>query len=565
MISGAETCIFDFLTPAQIALVQSMSYPDVTTAITAALATGNNLYFPPGGYGHTGGLVQDDNAHKGQSVRGSGDGTNANGSGGQTNRNATIFKKLSGSATGYQFDSDFGTLQDIRFDNGGLNGICLLISCHNARAKNIVAGNMNAATTDSTVLIDGMNVSSIDTLSFFGNNYCQLDMRPVAAAYGALYSEFRNIILTDVLGSYSMILSTVEVCNFYNLVSEGTLRFNNVVRNCNFFGTTSEALPIAKRFISTSNSYQNVGNLNFFGLRINSNTADRGSVPLIDLNYTYGVEMHGVQFEDGYSAAPWFISLQAARQFMIKNASVKTVADYRFVESVSGTYYSEDIVVDNCNSLTDFPGTPYVGTNTWGYYSKSLSVSNTEMKNVLTTSTATATAIAGRVAMTNCKGRVTVLAGYTHIRMLFQNCDEVLDDDGYSYMTNCTLQNGAYVGSGKAKSTVITLAAAATYTWSGAIPVSSLVKNFACFNVTAITGALTSYNVGYTAKTNAFGAAVAKTIGTLQYSQSFIDLSPVYNEQSGADDIIFTGVGGNFATGTIRAYVVYEPLGFITS
>lgn len=566
MIEGAEVCIFDFFTQAQIDAVQANQFPDVTAEIAAALATGKNLYFPAGGYGHTGGLLQNNFGGKGQNVRGEAQGKIPQ----SPNTNGTVLKKLSGSLTGYRYDSDFGSIQDIQFDNNGLNGICLHISCHYGYVKNIIVGNMNAATTDATVFFESVNVSKIDTVNFFGYNYLPVEFYDTnSTLYGALYTDFNNFTFGVQGGNcvYGIKLSSVINCKFYNFNIEEPLRFENNNTNNDFYSLKSEMIPITKSFITFSASYENNHTNNFFGARHANFDADRTTVPVVDIQYARNTNFYGCGFEDNFSVAPIIFNLLAARQFSVRDCTVRSANNYTFINTSPSTYYNEDIVVDNCASYATLGASGSVGTCVWSGYARALSVSNTNMKQTLGFNAAIAVPDYANVTFTNVTpglNGILVNAGYTHVSMNFINCKNVVDDDGWAYLTNCVLQNGVYVGNGKAKSTLLTLTASGTATWSNAIPLSCIIKNVTLYNVDD-TGQ--DYDVGNAnVGVDKWGNNVSKAAGTAQFSQSYDVLYPLYNPNSGADNLVLTATAGNFTNGAkVRACIVYEPLGYLTS
>ena len=566
MIQGAEVCIFDFFTQAQIDAVKANQFPDVTAEITAALATGKNLYFPAGGYGHTGGLLQSNQIGKGSNVRGEAQGTVPT----LPNTNGTVLKKLSGLATGYRFDSDYGSIQNIQFDNNGLNGRCFHVSCHYGYVKNIIVGNMNASTTDATVFFESVNVSTIDTINFTGYNYLPIEFFDTnTTLYGALYTGFYNIVIGAQGGNcvYGIFLSSVINCSFYDCAIEEPLRFANNNTNNDFYSLKSEGLSVTKSLISCSSSSENNHTNNFFGFRTANFGADRTTVPMISLTNTRNFNFYGMTFEDNFSAAPVMFALSSVRQFSVRDCVVKSANAYTFIATTLTTYYSEDIIVDNCSSYANLGTAGPVGTCLWSGYAKALSVSNTNMRQVFNFNAAVAVPDYANVTLTNVTpglNGIVVNAGYTHVSMSFNNCKNITDDDGWAYLTNCVLQNGVYVASGKAKSIVLTLTASATATWSNAIPLSCIIKNVTLYNISD-TGQ--NYNVGNAnVGADKWGANVSKAAGTTQFSQSYDILYPLYNPNSGADNIVLTATAGNFTNAaTVRACLVYEPLGYLTS
>jgi hypothetical protein len=95
-----KVCVFDFMTAAEIAAVQAYSYPDVATAVQAALDTGYPVHAPGGGYGLSARLNMNALAHMGQRFFGDGPAREDLGTG----TNKTIFKPTSAVSVGIFLD-----------------------------------------------------------------------------------------------------------------------------------------------------------------------------------------------------------------------------------------------------------------------------------------------------------------------------------------------------------------------------------------------------------------------------------------------------------------------------
>lgn len=93
----------------------------------------------------------------------------------------------------------------------------------------------------------------------------------------------------------------------------------------------------------------------------------------------------------------------------------------------------------------------------------------------------------------------------------------------------------------------------ASVTASGAIPAGALVVGCSECVTTAITGA-TSFSVGYTGSTSAFGSGLGISLGST--NRGLIGPNPFYS----ATDIIVTAAGGSFTGGAVRLALMYLAL-----
>ena len=82
------------------------------------------------------------------------------------------------------------------------------------------------------------------------------------------------------------------------------------------------------------------------------------------------------------------------------------------------------------------------------------------------------------------------------------------------------------------------------------IPAGAVVLACSERVTTAITGA-TSFSVGYTGSTSAFGSSLGVNVGTT--NEGLIGPDPFYS----ATDIVLTAAGGNFSGGAVRLSLMY--------
>ncbi len=90
----------------------------------------------------------------------------------------------------------------------------------------------------------------------------------------------------------------------------------------------------------------------------------------------------------------------------------------------------------------------------------------------------------------------------------------------------------------------------ASVTATNAIPAGALVVACSVRVTTAIAGA-TSFSVGYTGSTSAFGSALGISVGST--NEGMIGPNPFYS----ATNVIVTAAGGSFTGGAVRLAVMY--------
>jgi hypothetical protein len=105
---------------------------------------------------------------------------------------------------------------------------------------------------------------------------------------------------------------------------------------------------------------------------------------------------------------------------------------------------------------------------------------------------------------------------------------------------------------------IVTGLSGANVTAGTQIPAGALVVGCASRVTTAITGA-TSFSVGYTGSTNAFGSGLGVAIGSS--NEGLIGPNPFYS----ATNLILTASGSNFTAGAVRLALAYLTLGAPTS
>jgi hypothetical protein len=189
---------------------------DDTTAIQNALASGQNIYFPPGVYMHTGGLVQ---SAIGQHVYGAGIKILPQPL--YPIGNATILKKISGTSDAYELACNNGGMHNIAFDNNGLGGAGLKITGHYLEVENIAVGEVGG--TSYAIELESVNVSNFDTINFFGTIYGGIRATGVDAC---LYSSFSNVIIENTT-AYNLDFENVANSSFDNFLLEKKVIFRS--------------------------------------------------------------------------------------------------------------------------------------------------------------------------------------------------------------------------------------------------------------------------------------------------------------------------------------------------
>ena len=510
---------------------------DDTTAIQNALDSGKNIYFPAGTYMHTGGLTQ---TSHGQHVYG--ESSYQVGYPGVVG-NSVILKKISGTSDGWLLGTSGGGLHNISFDNSGFGGAGLKMTAHYAEVDNITIGNVGG--TSYALELETVNTCNFNFINFFGTNYGGIK---ASGSYGVLYSAFNNVFVPDVT-DYCIKFNDVANSTFNQIYTEGPMIIDTGCATLEFTGIMSEFGRTTESWIELTDP---IG-ITFTNIKFNQQVADDMTAPIFKLSasrniafYNAGL-LHAVQTQ-----TPILWSLDGAISTTIENVWYYGYENSTFVDSPNA--YNIDTSVKEIRQF----GTGS-GTCNWNI-AYSLNCENT--RNIYHTFTGAWTGTTTLVNMFNITGEIDTTNLTSTVLMHCDTCDNVNDVANVAFVTNSKTPMTYRVESGRVKEYALPVGTGATATWSGAIPKNALVKSVVFKNNGTVTGAagFTGYTAGYTGATTAFGSTTGATNAEIipkDYSIS----SPFYNKQNGAADIILTANGGNFSTGTVNIYVVYELIG----
>jgi hypothetical protein len=164
--------------------------------------------------------------------------------------------------------------------------------------------------------------------------------------------------------------------------------------------------------------------------------------------------------------------------------------------------------------------------------------------------------------MTNVSSKIDTTNLPSTTLVHFDTCADIDDLANVAFVTNSKSTQGYRVDSGRFAYNLLSVGTGATATWVGAIPKNAIVKSVTLKNNGVVTGAVgfTGYDAGYTGDTNAFGTNTGSNNAEL-IPKDYTITTPFYNKENGAADIILTANGGNFASGAVNIYLVYELVG----
>lgn len=361
---------------------------DDTAAIDNALATGFNVFFPPGTFMTTGGhnLVFD-----GQKVFGSGM-LLADANGG------TLIKKLSGTNNIFHMGA-FGGLciSNLSISGNGLGG----------RAINL-SGSYYGKVVD--VFIDfvggtsfGMFLTSVNSMHFenifFGQNNFGGIKTAVAPDF-TFYCTFTHITLTSTTGGNMLDLESAEACTFVGLTIDSSgstdkpIYIHDGSLNLHFYDTRIEGGITASDYITISGSP--VNNICFYGGKY-AQTANSTTKALFNLDTAINVVIEGFGIQDLFSAAGRdYIVIDDVTGLTISNFDVYSTNTFDFLTSAGATTRSTDVSLKNVNYRSGAAGTCI-------HWANHLLVENSNMHQTFVNSSPNSS----RITMINVSGTVT--------------------------------------------------------------------------------------------------------------------------------------------------------------
>jgi len=210
---------------------------DSTAAITAALATGKNVFLPLGYYKWTGGVTMN---KVGQQLIGSGT-TDATG----TSVAGTCLVKASGTGACLTLTQTDNRVDGITFDGNSLAGNQLYV--HGTKYSEFSnLGFIGQGGTDYAVLVDATaNLNSYRNLSFADGCYGDLKVD------GALYQDFYSLRGGSVTSNTAIDLGAstqTSGINFYGTYMEGKILCSGNASSIRFNGLQQEAVTATQCF-----------------------------------------------------------------------------------------------------------------------------------------------------------------------------------------------------------------------------------------------------------------------------------------------------------------------------
>ena len=344
---------------------------DMTTALTAALATGKNVQLNGCIYGTTGGHRI---ATDGQHIYGAG-------------REKTTIKKLSG--TNYVIDTNHAQnwigLSGITFDGNNLDGSQIIWRGHYSTIRDIWIKGQGG--TSYGIYISGVNISSFENIDFADGNYGgilidqSVDTYTPTPNYGCLYSTFNGIssgtFSASALNINGSLAANLTFTNFYfehNTLGVASIyiRGSNIY-NITFYDLQSEYSVLTTPLVDITDAV--VYNIHFIGGKISANAAN--TQPIFHFKGIQNVSVQNMLFYDNFSAAGRnIINLEAVTNGRFEGNVFSCLNDFDFIECIgTGNSY----ITEKNNTRRDYTLHPGIGTNIW-YYVDHLVIENSQFK-----------------------------------------------------------------------------------------------------------------------------------------------------------------------------------------
>ncbi len=516
---------------------------DDTAAIDLALASGLDIFFPPGTYMTTGGHVQ---LTIGQRVVGAGHMFPSLGGTG------TTLKKISGTSALWAINGHNGSLQDMMLDGISLGGNLLQVNTKYLYLRNLTLTGQGG--TDFAMMFNSVNSSLFDNLFFPDGNYGNI---ATTGASAMLYCTFNSVSMGTVTGPYAIDIANAISNTFNGIVFENPLRIGVTCENLKFNGLSVETAITNTKLIEITQS--TAVNITFNGFRVLSNGLR--TVALIDIVNAQGVHFENVSLQDLVSAAPIFFALDTTKDFVCRNATVYSLNAFDFVKC-NTTGLNTNVTIDNCNEINSSAG----GTCQWLTWG--LEVHNSGFTQVFFANTAK------RVHMSNVYGPINTDNIAAAALVSLSSCDFVTDATGIAVLQDCTLTTGARITNGRTKTTLHTILSGAANTLTAFVSAGIIIKGVTSYVPETITsaGAITGFDIGHNlaapgADQNAWGDNIAVTAGTTTGMTAFTISSAIYYTTNSLGDLILTSRGANFngTAGKVRLTMIYETLGSPTS
>lgn len=411
MIQGSPVSVFDYMTDAEIADVQSGTPSlDVSVAIQTACSTGKSVYFPSGIYGIVTGFSIGFN---GQRVFGAGTTNNVAGA----NIKGTRFKRLSGVVSPLiLIAGDNGIFEGLGFDNNNaVNAICVNITANYTTVRDLDF--YNQAGGEVSLQLDTVNSANYYNINAVNMRISQ-----------TLYTNFFGLSLAgglpgNVLYINGLASAGAEGCqhlNFFGITLENSsntssIRIDDNVTNCHFFdirgeiGSTMVTAIVAINGDQTASGVYLCRNITFDGFVFSITSGIYGdAVPYFNINNAQNISIRNAYFKDTTSSAGLnYIVLDDVKFFEITNAFAYGGNTYNFIYCNSNCQF---LTARNCNQFESI-----VGTMVWR--GSVITVENTNMAQAFVTGADNIIMnnVSGTINLTNSTGQTLINSGATNI------------------------------------------------------------------------------------------------------------------------------------------------------
>lgn len=411
MIQGSPVSVFDYMTPAEIADVQSGTPTlDVSTAIQTAVSTGKSVYFPSGVYGIVTGFSI---GFGGQRVFGAGPTNNIV----PTAVKGTKFKRLSGIVSPLiLIAGDNGIFEGFSFDNNNaVNAICVNITANGLYVRDLDFYNQTGG--EVSLWLDTVNTSNYYNINV-------VNMRITQTLYTNFYGfGFSGGLPGNVLYINGLASAGAEGCqhlNFFGIWLENSsntssIRLDDNVTNCHFFDIRGEIAATMATAIVAINGDQTASgnylcrNITFDGFVFSITSGIYGdAVPYFNINNAQNISIRNAYFKDTFSVAGLkYIVLDRVRFFEITNAFAYGGNTYNFIYCNSNCQF---LTARNCNQFESI-----VGTMVWR--GSVITVENTNMAQAFVTGADNILMnnVSGTINLTNSVSQTLINSGATNI------------------------------------------------------------------------------------------------------------------------------------------------------
>jgi hypothetical protein len=411
MIQGSPVSVFDYMTPAEIADVQSGTPTlDVSTAIQTAVSTGKSVYFPSGVYGLITGFSIGFN---GQRVFGAGPTNNIV----PTAIRGTKFKRLSGVVSPLVLIvGDNGIFEGFSFDNNdAVNAVCAKFTAHGLTVRDLDF--YKQAGGEVSLHLDSVNTSNY--YNIFASNIRITE---------TLYTNFYGIGLGgglpgNVLYINGGAIAGTEGCqhlNFFGIWLENSnntssIRIDDNVTNCHFFDIRGElGATMVTALVDINGDKNGLGvylcrNITFDGFVFSITSGIYGdAAPYFKISNAQNISIRNAYFKDTTSSAGLkYIVLDRVQFFEITNAFAYGGNTYNFIYCNSNCQF---LTARNCNQFESI-----VGTMVWR--GSVITVENTNMAQAFVTGADNILMnnVSGTINLTNSVSQTLINSGATNI------------------------------------------------------------------------------------------------------------------------------------------------------